>query len=44
VSLIQNGVISMDRRTSETSAEELNDIVVEEYRRARMAAQAQLAG
>lgn len=44
VSLIQNGVISMDRRTSETSPEELNDIVVEEYRRARTAAQAQLAG
>jgi simple sugar transport system ATP-binding protein len=44
VSLIQNGVISLDRQTSETSIEELNDIVVEEYRRAREAAQAQLAG
>lgn len=44
VSLIQNGVISLERRTSETSVEELNDIVVEEYRRARMAAHAQLAG
>jgi ABC-type sugar transport system ATPase subunit len=44
VSLIQNGVISLDRKTSDTSIEELNDIVVEEYRRAREAAQAQLAG
>jgi ABC-type sugar transport system ATPase subunit len=38
VSLIQDGVIAFDRPTSETSVEELNEIVVEEYRRARMAA------
>jgi ABC-type sugar transport system ATPase subunit len=35
VSLIQNGVIGLDKLTSETSPEELNEIVVEEYRRAR---------
>jgi len=39
VSLIQDGVISLDKPTSETSVEELNEIVVEEYRRARLAAQ-----
>ena len=38
VSLIQNGVVALDKRTSETSIDELNEIVVEEYRRARMAA------
>jgi simple sugar transport system ATP-binding protein len=38
VSLIQDGVISLDKRTSETSVDELNEIVVEEYRRARTAA------
>ena len=43
VSMIQNGVISLDKPTSETSPDELNEIVVEEYRRARAAAQAQLA-
>jgi ABC-type sugar transport system ATPase subunit len=36
VSLIQDGVISLDKPTNETSVEELNEIVVEEYRRARM--------
>ena len=40
VSLIQDGVIAFDRPTAETSVEELNEIVVEEYRRARLAAQA----
>jgi ABC-type sugar transport system ATPase subunit len=35
VSLIQDGVIAFDRPTAETSVEELNEIVVEEYRRAR---------
>ena len=44
VSLIQNGVISLDKPTVETSVDELNEIVIEEYRRARAAAQAQLAG
>jgi len=40
VSLIQDGLIALDKPTSETSVEELNEIVVEEYRRARLAAQA----
>jgi simple sugar transport system ATP-binding protein len=38
VNLIQDGEITFDRPTGDTSVEELNDIVVEEYRRARMAA------
>jgi simple sugar transport system ATP-binding protein len=37
VSLIQDGIISLDKKTSETSVEELNEIVVEQYRRARNA-------
>jgi simple sugar transport system ATP-binding protein len=37
VSLIQDGVIALDKETSQTSIEELNEIVVEEYRRARAA-------
>jgi ABC-type sugar transport system ATPase subunit len=37
VNLIQDGVIALDKPTAETSVEELNEIVVEEYRRARMA-------
>ena len=40
VNLIQDGVISLDKPTAETSIEELTEIVVEEYRRARLAAQA----
>jgi simple sugar transport system ATP-binding protein len=43
VSLIQDGVISLDKPTKETSVDELNEIVVEEYRRARRAAQAEEA-
>ncbi len=39
VNLIQDGVISLDKPASETSVEELTEIVVEEYRRARLAAQ-----
>ncbi len=39
VNLIQDGVISLDKPASETSVEELTEIVVEEYRRARQAAQ-----
>ena len=35
VNLIQDGRITFDRQTAETSVEELTDIVVEEYRRAR---------
>jgi simple sugar transport system ATP-binding protein len=41
VNLIQDGVITLDKATSETSVEELTEIVVDEYRRARMAAQAE---
>jgi simple sugar transport system ATP-binding protein len=37
VSLIQEGVIAFDKPTAETSVDELTDIVVEEYRRAREA-------
>jgi len=44
VSLIQDGVISLDKPTNETSVEELNEIVVEEYRRARQAAMAEESG
>jgi simple sugar transport system ATP-binding protein len=40
VNLIQDGVISLDKPTGETSVEELTEIVVEEYRRARLAASA----
>jgi simple sugar transport system ATP-binding protein len=38
VNLIQDGVISLDKPTGETSVEELTEIVVEEYRRARQEA------
>src|SRR5438552_17242656 len=38
VNLIQDGLISFDKATADTSVEELTDIVVEEYRRARLAA------
>jgi simple sugar transport system ATP-binding protein len=38
VNLIQDGRITLDKPTSETSVEELTEIVVEEYRRARLAA------
>ncbi|HTX62867.1 MAG TPA: ATP-binding cassette domain-containing protein [Acidimicrobiales bacterium] len=38
VNLIQDGVISLDKPTAETSVDELTEIVVEEYRRARRAA------
>jgi ABC-type sugar transport system ATPase subunit len=39
VSLIQDGVIALDKPTAETSIEELNEIVVNEYRRAKLEAQ-----
>jgi simple sugar transport system ATP-binding protein len=35
VNLIQDGVIALDKPTSETSVQELTNIVVERYRRAR---------
>jgi simple sugar transport system ATP-binding protein len=41
VNLIQDGLIGLDKPTAETSVEELTEIVVEEYRRARLEAQAQ---
>jgi ABC-type sugar transport system ATPase subunit len=40
VNLIADGVITLDKSTSETSVDELNEIVVEQYRRARLAASA----
>jgi ABC-type sugar transport system ATPase subunit len=36
-SLIQDGMIALHKPTSETSIDELTEIVVEEYRRARLA-------
>jgi simple sugar transport system ATP-binding protein len=42
VNLIQDGEITYDKPTADTSVEELNEIVVEEYRRARLAAVGQL--
>jgi simple sugar transport system ATP-binding protein len=41
VNLIQDGVITVDKATAETSVQELTEIVFDEYRRARQAAQAQ---
>jgi ABC-type sugar transport system ATPase subunit len=38
VSMIQDGVIALDKPTADTSVEELTSIVVDEYRRAREAA------
>ena len=38
VSMIQDGVIALDKPTSETSVDELTEIVVNEYRRARLQA------
>ena len=43
VNLIQDGRITLDKPTSETSVEELTEIVVDEYRRARAAASAERA-
>jgi ABC-type sugar transport system ATPase subunit len=43
VSMIQDGVIALDKPTAETSVEELTEIVVNEYRRAREADQAERA-
>jgi hypothetical protein len=38
--MITDGVIALDKPTADTSVEELTEIVVDEYRRARAAAQA----
>ena len=43
VNLIQDGMITLDKATAETSVQELTEIVVDEYRRARQAANAQRA-
>jgi ABC-type sugar transport system ATPase subunit len=43
VNLIQDGRIALDKPTAETSVEELTEIVVDEYRRARQAAKVQTA-
>ena len=40
VNMITDGVIALDKPTADTSVEELTEIVVDEYRRARAAAQA----
>jgi simple sugar transport system ATP-binding protein len=44
VSMIQDGAIALDKPTAETSVEELTEIVVNEYRRARAEAQQQAGG
>jgi simple sugar transport system ATP-binding protein len=41
VNLIQDGVITLDKPSAQTSVEELTEIVVNEYRRARQAALAE---
>jgi simple sugar transport system ATP-binding protein len=41
VSMIQDGSIALDKPTAETSVDELTEIVVNEYRRARIAAREQ---
>ena len=38
INLLQNGEITFDRRTSDTSVEELTSLVVNEYRAARAGA------
>ncbi|MGD0198011.1 MAG: ATP-binding cassette domain-containing protein [Solirubrobacteraceae bacterium] len=43
VNMIVDGIVALDKPSSETSLEELNEIVVEEYKRARAAAQAEEA-
>ena len=43
VSMIQDGVIALDKPTAGTSVEELTEIVVNEYRRARLASQEEAA-
>jgi simple sugar transport system ATP-binding protein len=43
LNMIVDGVIALDKPTAETSVEELTEIVVDEYRRARLAAQAEEA-
>jgi simple sugar transport system ATP-binding protein len=43
VNLIQDGVITLDKATEHTSVQELTEIVVDEYRRARQAAQGNAA-
>jgi len=42
--VVPDGIIALDKPTKDTSVEELTEIVVDEYRRARAAAQADEAG
>ena len=44
VNMIVDGVIALDKPTAETSVDELTEIVVDEYRRARQEAQREAAG
>jgi ABC-type sugar transport system ATPase subunit len=44
VSMIQEGVIALDKPTAETSVDELTELVVKEYRRARQEAHGNGAG
>jgi len=41
VNLLQDGAVALDKPTAETSVDELTEIVVEQYRRARAASQAE---
>jgi ABC-type sugar transport system ATPase subunit len=43
VNMITDGIIALDKPTAETSVEELTEIVVDEYRRARVLAKAEEA-
>ena len=43
VNMIVDGVIALDKPTAETSVDELTEIVVDEYRRARRDAQREAA-
>jgi len=43
VNMIVDGVIALDKPTAETSVDELTEITVDQYRRARLAAQAEEA-
>jgi ABC-type sugar transport system ATPase subunit len=38
INLIQNGRIALDERTADTSVADLTELVVDEYKRARIAA------
>ena len=44
VSMIQDGVIALDKPTAETSVEELTEIVINQYRRAREESRREASG